>query len=218
MIWDNIRSAAGTIDLTSRLQHGLAGGLEAGTFGSLEGRLIAGAGIGGGTLGVSARGARSDGFVPITESTRGPADRRAPFRQASARAIWAAPLPSGAEVQVAALGFTDQRERGVAFTSNRTDGADASLQLTGTADPLVHVSGGKATARAIPGAELVLIPGMGHDMPRELWHGSHDPRAGIALRHRRHQTVSTRRAGVRTGFLPKWLYFSGSYPHQRHKD
>ncbi|HUR73391.1 MAG TPA: alpha/beta fold hydrolase [Sporichthya sp.] len=39
----------------------------------------------------------------------------------------------------------------------------------GTADPLVHVSGGKATARAIPGAELVLIPGMGHDMPRELW-------------------------------------------------
>jgi pimeloyl-ACP methyl ester carboxylesterase len=39
----------------------------------------------------------------------------------------------------------------------------------GTADPLVHVSGGKATARAIPGAELILIPGMGHDMPRELW-------------------------------------------------
>ncbi|MBA3742238.1 alpha/beta hydrolase [Sporichthya sp.] len=41
--------------------------------------------------------------------------------------------------------------------------------LHGTADPLVHVSGGKATARAIPGAELVLVPGMGHDMPRELW-------------------------------------------------
>ena len=41
--------------------------------------------------------------------------------------------------------------------------------IHGTADPLVHVSGGKATARAIPGAELVLIPGMGHDMPRELW-------------------------------------------------
>jgi pimeloyl-ACP methyl ester carboxylesterase len=41
--------------------------------------------------------------------------------------------------------------------------------IHGTADPLIHVSGGKATARAIPGAELVLIPGMGHDMPRELW-------------------------------------------------
>jgi pimeloyl-ACP methyl ester carboxylesterase len=41
--------------------------------------------------------------------------------------------------------------------------------IHGTADPLVHVSGGKATARAIPGAELVLVPGMGHDMPIELW-------------------------------------------------
>jgi pimeloyl-ACP methyl ester carboxylesterase len=41
--------------------------------------------------------------------------------------------------------------------------------IHGTADPLIHVSGGKATARAIPGSELVLIPGMGHDMPRELW-------------------------------------------------
>jgi pimeloyl-ACP methyl ester carboxylesterase len=44
-----------------------------------------------------------------------------------------------------------------------------TLVIHGTADPLVHVSGGRATARAIPGAELVLVPGMGHDMPRELW-------------------------------------------------
>jgi pimeloyl-ACP methyl ester carboxylesterase len=44
-----------------------------------------------------------------------------------------------------------------------------TVVVHGTADPLVHVSGGKATARAIPGAELVLVPGMGHDMPRELW-------------------------------------------------
>ncbi len=43
------------------------------------------------------------------------------------------------------------------------------MVIHGTADPLIHVSGGKATARAIPGAELVLIPGMGHDMPLELW-------------------------------------------------
>ena len=28
---------------------------------------------------------------------------------------------------------------------------------------------GQATARAIPGAELVRIPDMGHDMPKELW-------------------------------------------------
>lgn len=41
--------------------------------------------------------------------------------------------------------------------------------IHGLADRLVHPSGGRATARAIPGAELVLIPGMGHDLPRQLW-------------------------------------------------
>jgi pimeloyl-ACP methyl ester carboxylesterase len=44
-----------------------------------------------------------------------------------------------------------------------------TLVIHGLADRLVHVSGGRATARAVPGAELVLVPGMGHDMPRELW-------------------------------------------------
>lgn len=41
--------------------------------------------------------------------------------------------------------------------------------IHGEADPLVNVSGGRATADAIPGARLMLIPGMGHDLPRELW-------------------------------------------------
>lgn len=44
-----------------------------------------------------------------------------------------------------------------------------TLVIHGLADRLVHVSGGRATARAIPGAELLLVPGMGHDLPRELW-------------------------------------------------
>jgi pimeloyl-ACP methyl ester carboxylesterase len=44
-----------------------------------------------------------------------------------------------------------------------------ALVVHGKADPLVHVSGGRATARAIPGAELILVPGMGHDIPREVW-------------------------------------------------
>ena len=41
--------------------------------------------------------------------------------------------------------------------------------IHGDADPLVHVSGGRATAKAIPGARLVVLHGMGHDLPRELW-------------------------------------------------
>ena len=40
---------------------------------------------------------------------------------------------------------------------------------TGCADKMVHVSGGRATARAIPGAELLLVPGMGHDLPEALF-------------------------------------------------
>ena len=39
----------------------------------------------------------------------------------------------------------------------------------GAADKMVHVSGGRATARVIPGAELLVIDGMGHDMPSELF-------------------------------------------------
>jgi pimeloyl-ACP methyl ester carboxylesterase len=41
--------------------------------------------------------------------------------------------------------------------------------IHGSDDPLVSVSGGRATAKAIPGAELDVIEGMGHDLPRDLW-------------------------------------------------
>lgn len=41
--------------------------------------------------------------------------------------------------------------------------------IHGKKDPLIHPSGGRATARAIPGSELRLIDGMGHDLPRALW-------------------------------------------------
>jgi pimeloyl-ACP methyl ester carboxylesterase len=44
-----------------------------------------------------------------------------------------------------------------------------TLVIHGEADPLIDVSGGHATAAAIPGAELIVIPGMGHDLPRECW-------------------------------------------------
>lgn len=44
-----------------------------------------------------------------------------------------------------------------------------TLVIHGLADRMIHVSGGRATARLTPGAELLLIPGMGHDLPRQLW-------------------------------------------------
>jgi pimeloyl-ACP methyl ester carboxylesterase len=39
----------------------------------------------------------------------------------------------------------------------------------GMDDALIDVSGGRATAEAIPGARLELVEGMGHDLPRALW-------------------------------------------------
>jgi pimeloyl-ACP methyl ester carboxylesterase len=41
--------------------------------------------------------------------------------------------------------------------------------IHGTRDLLVRPSGGRATARAIPGARLRIFEGLGHDLPRDLW-------------------------------------------------
>jgi pimeloyl-ACP methyl ester carboxylesterase len=44
-----------------------------------------------------------------------------------------------------------------------------TVVIHGREDPLVPFRGGVATARAIPNAEFLAIPGMGHDLPHELW-------------------------------------------------
>jgi len=44
-----------------------------------------------------------------------------------------------------------------------------TLVIHGKRDRLVRPSGGRATAKAIKGAQLRLIDGMGHDLPREVW-------------------------------------------------
>ena len=43
-----------------------------------------------------------------------------------------------------------------------------TLVVHGEADPLVSVEGGKETAAVIPGAELWLVEGMGHDLPKAI--------------------------------------------------
>jgi pimeloyl-ACP methyl ester carboxylesterase len=44
-----------------------------------------------------------------------------------------------------------------------------TLVIHGTKDRMVGKSGGRATARAIPGARLEMIEGMGHDLPPGAW-------------------------------------------------
>jgi pimeloyl-ACP methyl ester carboxylesterase len=44
-----------------------------------------------------------------------------------------------------------------------------TLVIHGTVDKMIRSSGGRATAKAIPGARLMMIEGMGHDLPRGAW-------------------------------------------------
>jgi pimeloyl-ACP methyl ester carboxylesterase len=71
--------------------------------------------------------------------------------------------PAGAARQLAAIIAAPDRTERLRRLSTPT------TVIHGDADPLVNVSGGRATAQAVPGARLVVIPGMGHDMPPALW-------------------------------------------------
>ena len=44
-----------------------------------------------------------------------------------------------------------------------------ALVIHGSVDKMIRPSGGRATAKAIPGARLMMIDGMGHDLPRGVW-------------------------------------------------
>ena len=82
--------------------------------------------------------------------------------------------PTGAGRQMAAImADGDRRERLKAVTA-------PTLVIHGEVDPLVPVEGGKDTAAAIPGATLLTIPGMGHDLPLELVDRIADAIAGVA--------------------------------------
>lgn len=60
--------------------------------------------------------------------------------------------------------FAPGQDRTEALTRVRTP----TLVIHGEADPLIGVIGGRATAAAVPDAELWVIPGMGHDLPAQL--------------------------------------------------
>ena len=80
---------------------------------------------------LSAAYARGDGFVPTVAESRGPVDRSAPYEQASGALRTVVTIAPATEVQANVSAFTDARERGTAFTANRSQGADASLRVVG---------------------------------------------------------------------------------------
>jgi pimeloyl-ACP methyl ester carboxylesterase len=63
---------------------------------------------------------------------------------------------------LASLSAGDRTEALAAITA-------PTVVIHGEDDPLVPVVAGRRTASSIPGARLVVIPGMGHDLPRGAW-------------------------------------------------
>jgi pimeloyl-ACP methyl ester carboxylesterase len=103
-----------------------------------------------------------------------------PFHEDRVRANAAAAYdrafhPEGTARQLVAIVSSPDRTPGLAKVEVPT------LVVHGESDPLVDPSGGSATAAAIPGAELWTIPGMGHDLPPELFEQIADRVAALAL-------------------------------------
>ena len=71
--------------------------------------------------------------------------------------------PAGTQRQYAAIIASPDRTAALGAVAVPT------LVVHGEDDPLVGVSGGRATAAAVPGATLLVLPGMGHDLPPALW-------------------------------------------------
>jgi pimeloyl-ACP methyl ester carboxylesterase len=71
--------------------------------------------------------------------------------------------PAGVARQLAAILTTADRTADLAAVPV------PALVVHGSHDTLIDVSGGRATAAAIPGCDLLVVEGMGHDLPREMW-------------------------------------------------
>jgi pimeloyl-ACP methyl ester carboxylesterase len=87
--------------------------------------------------------------------------------------------PAGIARQLAAILTSPDRSADLAAISVPT------LVIHGSHDTLIDVSGGRATAAAIPDCDLLVVDGMGHDLPREMWPEIIDRIRGLVARAER---------------------------------
>ncbi len=87
------------------------------------------------------------------------ADERALLQRAFDRGVH----PAGLARQLAAVVAAGSRRERLAAVRTPT------LVIHGTADPIIPIECGRDTAASIPGAALLEIEGMGHDLPPALW-------------------------------------------------
>jgi pimeloyl-ACP methyl ester carboxylesterase len=111
------------------------------------------------------RDAYIDYFVRVFRLIGSPAypAEEARIREQAAATYDRCHYPAGTARQLAAILASGSRTAALRRLEVPT------VVIHGKKDPLVPFRAGAATARAIPGAKLVAFPGMGHDLPRELW-------------------------------------------------
>jgi pimeloyl-ACP methyl ester carboxylesterase len=86
------------------------------------------------------------------------------WRAELAGQIWDQGLdPAGVTRQMMAIYASGDRTEAVRAIRVPT------LVVHGDSDPLINVAAGERTAELIAGADLLIIPGMGHDLPRPVW-------------------------------------------------
>jgi pimeloyl-ACP methyl ester carboxylesterase len=85
------------------------------------------------------------------------------FRARAARAYDRSFHPAGAMRQMVAILASGSRKEALKSVKVPT------LVIHGRDDPLVPLAAGQDTADSIPEAELLVIAGMGHDLPRPVW-------------------------------------------------
>ncbi|MEV7090684.1 alpha/beta fold hydrolase [Streptomyces sp. NPDC093085] len=112
-----------------------------------------------------------------------PADREGYVAAAERELVWASQRYGDAAVlrELAAASYdrayrpggTGRQLGAMILSGSRADALRElrvpTLVIHGLDDTLIDPSGGRRTAELVPGAELLLVPDMGHDRPRELW-------------------------------------------------
>jgi pimeloyl-ACP methyl ester carboxylesterase len=132
-----------------------------------------------------------DGFIEATVSARTVIGSRDPdldaIRELAGRTYDRGVHPAGTARQLAAIVASPDH------TPDLRRLAIPTVAIHGSDDPLIDRSGGEATAAAVPGAELVIVDGMGHDLP--AWAFDRIAAALLANFSRAATNAPVRRAG-----------------------
>jgi pimeloyl-ACP methyl ester carboxylesterase len=104
----------------------------------------------------------------LVEYSRALASEARPFDAAGTRALWERALARANDVE-SMLGNHELVEGSGDWHERLGEIRVPTLVIHGRDDPFMPLPHGEALADAIPGARLVAVAGMGHELPRRAW-------------------------------------------------